>query len=96
MKSDLEYKQQARLLKAMANETRLKIIDRLGEGECHVGELVRVIGCDQSTVSKHLAVLRGVGVVDDERRGNTVVYHLMTPCAINFLSCASDVLKERR
>jgi ArsR family transcriptional regulator len=89
------YKRQARIMKALANETRLMIVDRLSEGECQVGELVRLIGVDQSTVSKHLAILRGVGVVDDDRRGNTVFYKLATPCVVNFFSCASRVLKER-
>lgn len=90
------YKEQARILKALANETRLRIIALLGRGECHVGELVRAIGVDQSTVSKHLAILRSVGVVDDERQGNTVLYRLVTPCVINFFSCASQVMKERK
>ena len=96
MKSDEQYKRQARLLKALANETRLKIVDRLSRGECHVGEMVKIIGCDQSTVSKHLAILRGVGVVDDERRGNTVFYRLLTPCVLDFFSCASKVIRERK
>jgi DNA-binding transcriptional ArsR family regulator len=96
MKSNDQYKRQARLLKAIANETRLKIIDRLHNGECQVGELVRLIGSDQSTVSKHLAVLRGIGVVDDERRGNTVFYRLLTPCVVNFFSCAAEVIRERK
>ena len=96
MKSGEHYKRQARLLKALANETRLRIIDRLSKSECHVGELVDLIGCDQSTVSKHLAVLRGVGVVDDDRRGNTVFYRLLTPCVLDFFSCASKVIRERK
>lgn len=89
------YKAQARVLKALANETRLRIIDRLSRGECHVGELVQEFKVDQSTVSKHLAVLRSVGVVEDERHGNSVTYRLVAPCVVNFLSCASQVLKER-
>ena len=96
MKSGEHYKRRARLLKALASETRLKIVDRLARGECHVGELVKMMGCDQSTVSKHLAVLRGVGVVDDDRRGNTVFYKLVTPCVLDFFSCASKVIKERK
>ena len=95
MKTRKRYKQQARVMKALANETRLIIVERLGRGECQVGELVRLVGADQSTVSKHLAVLRGAGVVDDERRGNTVFYRLLTPCVVNFLACASNVLEER-
>jgi ArsR family transcriptional regulator len=95
MKSRDQYKQQARVLKALANETRLMIIDRLGRGECQVGELVRIVGTDQSTVSKHLALLRSVGVVDDERRGSNVFYRLLTPCVLDFFTCASRVMKER-
>jgi DNA-binding transcriptional ArsR family regulator len=90
-----KYKQQARIMKALANETRLIIVDRLSKGECQVGELVRLIGMDQSTVSKHLATLRAAGVVDDDRRGNAVFYTLATPCVVNFFACASRVLEER-
>ena len=95
MKSKQAYKKQARVLKALANETRLMIIDRLSQGECHVGELVRMIDVDQSTVSKHLATLRAVGVVDDERRGNAVYYRLVTPCVVDFFTCTAKVLKAR-
>ncbi len=94
-KDRLDYKVQARLLRALANETRLKIIDVLSRGEEHVGALAEGMGAEQSTVSKHLAILRAIGVVDDERRGNEVYYRLVTPCVVNFFSCAIDVMKER-
>lgn len=90
------YKEQVRVLKALANETRLRIVHRLGRGECPVGKLAKAVRADQSTVSKHLAILRGVGVVEDERHGNVVRYRLVTPCVIRFFACASAVLKERR
>ena len=89
------YKQQARILRALANETRLRLIDRLSKGECQVSELVRLAGVDQSTVSKHLAVLRNVGMVDDDRRGNAVFYRLLTPCVMDFFACSLKVLKNR-
>ena len=89
------YKQQARILRALANETRLRLIDRLSKGECQVSELVRLAGVDQSTVSKHLAVLRNVGMVDDDRRGNAVFYRLVTPCVMDFFACSSKVLRSR-
>lgn len=95
MKSRTVFKQQARVLKAMANESRLMIIDRLGKGESSVGELTELVGSDQSTVSKHLAVLRSHGIVEDRREGNVVYYRLMTPCVLNFFSCASQVIKDR-
>ena len=95
MKNRMIFKQQARVLKAMANESRLIIIDRLGKGECSVGELTKMIGSDQSTVSKHLSVLRAHGIVEDRREGNNVYYTLLTPCVMNFFSCAAQVIKER-
>jgi ArsR family transcriptional regulator len=89
------FRRQARVLKALANESRLKIVDRLSRGECSVGELTEMIGSDPSTVSKHLAVLRAHGIVLDRREGNVVYYTLLTPCVMNFFSCATQVLKER-
>jgi DNA-binding transcriptional ArsR family regulator len=79
----------------MANESRLRIIDRLSRGECSVGQLTDLVGSDQSTVSKHLAVLRSHGIVRDRREGNVVYYKLMTPCVMSFFSCATQVLRER-
>jgi ArsR family transcriptional regulator len=89
------FRQQARVLKALANESRLRIVSRLSRGECSVGELTEVVGTDRTTVSKHLAVLRAHGIVDDRREGNVVYYTLLTPCVTSFFSCASQVLKER-
>ena len=90
------FKRQAAVLKALANESRLMIVDHLGQGECSAGDLVELVGSDQSTVSKHLAVLRAHGIVDSRREGNVVYYTLLTPCVLNFFACASKVLEERR
>lgn len=90
------YRSQARILKVLANESRLMIVDRLSRGECSAGELTHLIGSDQTTVSKHLAVLRAHGIVEDRREGSVVIYRLLTPCVTNFFSCATQVLKELR
>ncbi len=92
---DSVFKMQARVLKALANESRLRIVDRLSRGECSVGELTDLVGSDRSTVSKHLAVLRSHGIVDDRREGNVVYYTLLTPCVMSFFSCATQVLEGR-
>jgi DNA-binding transcriptional ArsR family regulator len=96
MKSPEVYKMQARVLKALANESRLMIVDRLSRGDCSAGELTKLIGLDQTTVSKHLAVLRARGIIEDRREGNAVIYKLLTPCVMNFFSCATQVLKESK
>ena len=89
------FKKQAQVLKALANESRLRIVDRLSRGEASVGELTELVGSDMSTVSRHLAVLRLHGIVDDRRDGNVVFYRLLTPCVCNFFTCAAQVLRER-
>ena len=95
MKCRDTYRKQARVLKALANDSRLMIIDRLQEGECTVSTLTDLVGSDQSTVSKHLALLRAHGIVEDRREGNNVYYRLLTPCVLDFFACASRVLDER-
>jgi len=85
---------QARVMKALANESRLAIVERLSRGECSAGDLTRLVGLDQTTVSKHLAVLRAHGIIEDRREGSSVIYRLLTPCVVNFLSCATQVMKE--
>jgi DNA-binding transcriptional ArsR family regulator len=95
-KQDDTFRRQARVLKALANESRLKIVDRLSKGESSVGELTDLVGTDRTTISKHLAVLRAHGIVHDRREGNVVYYTLLTPCVMNFFSCATQVLKDRR
>ena len=89
------FKKQAQVLKALAHESRLLIVHRLNEGEATAGELTKLVGSDQTTVSKHLAILRAHGIVDSRREGNNAVYRLNTPCVVNFFVCAANVLKER-
>ena len=86
---------QAQLLKALANEARLKIIGQLAGGERSVSHLTRIVGLDQSTVSKHLSLLKAIGIVRARREKNVVYYELLTPCVLNFFACATQVLKER-
>ena len=89
------FAKQAQMLKALAHESRLLILDRLSRGECKVGDLREMVGGDLSTVSKHLALLRAHGIVEDRREGTAVYYRLVTPCVCNFFTCANQVLKER-
>lgn len=94
MTSDI-YDLRSRVVKALANPLRLKIIDQLDQDEekC-VCELVDALGCDQPMVSKHLAVLKGAGLVTSRQEGNNVYYSLRTPCIKKFLDCIDHVLKE--
>lgn len=94
MKTRETCSQEARVLKALANESRLLIIDRLQEGEAKAGELVALVATDASTVSKHLTILRTNGIVSDRRDGATAYDRLLTPCGMHFFACVTQVLRE--
>ena len=87
------YEARAKIIKAMAHPTRLFIVDQLAEvGEKCVCELTEMIGADMSTVSRHLAVLKGVGIVEDEKRGSMVYYRLRVKCVLDFFECVESVM----
>lgn len=69
-------KKTARLFKALSDETRLRILALLGEGELCVCDLMAILDLPQSTVSRHLAYLRNVGLVEDRRQGVWMYYRL--------------------
>ena len=83
----------AKVLKAMAHPSRLLILEELGSQQRNVSELTALIGSDISTVSKHLAILRNEGIIEDNKRGTSVYYSLKCPCVLNFYQCVDGVLK---
>ncbi len=93
-KTKARYEARARIIKAMSHPTRLFVVDELSRGERCVCELTEMVGDDVSTISKHLSVLRGAGIVADEKRGTQVFYSLRVPCVLNFFSCVESVLKK--
>ena len=67
------------ILKSLADDTRLRIINLLGKEELNVTQLCKILGTTQSNLSKHLARLRLTGVVGDRREGLNVYYYLAMP-----------------
>jgi ArsR family transcriptional regulator len=94
-KSKAKYAARAAIIKAMAHPSRLIMLDALAQREHCVCELTDRVEADISTVSKHLALLKNAGIVDDDKRGQMVFYRLKTPCVLKFLSCVEGVLNER-
>jgi DNA-binding transcriptional ArsR family regulator len=64
------------LLKALADETRLRILLLLREKELFVCQLMAVTGLSQSLVSRSLALLEREGLLDSRRQGKHVFYCL--------------------
>ncbi|MFI6318864.1 ArsR/SmtB family transcription factor [Nonomuraea sp. NPDC050556] len=82
----------AALFHSLADETRLKIVQRLARGEARVVDLTEQLGLAQSTVSKHLACLRGCGLVDYRAEGRQSFYALTRPELMDLLASAEQLL----
>lgn len=85
------FSPQVKIFKALAQETRLFLIDELSRGERCVCELAEMAGADVSTISTHLSILRDAGMIASDKRGLQVFYHLLTPCVLQLFSCVKHV-----
>ncbi|MGW1840104.1 ArsR/SmtB family transcription factor [Streptomyces sp. BBFR2] len=66
----------AATLQALATPSRLRILARLQEGPCAVGDLADAVGMEPSACSHQLRLLRNLGLVTGERHGRSIVYAL--------------------
>lgn len=89
------YELKAEVLKALAHPIRLAVADFLKDGEQCVCDIAEHVGAERSNVSRHLSVMVNAGVLESRKDGLRVLYSLRTPCVLNFLSCATDVVRDR-
>lgn len=66
----------AERFRALGEPTRIKLLDRLRDGEATVLELTAAIGSTEQNVSKHLGVLLRSGVVARRKQGNFSYYSI--------------------
>lgn len=81
----------SRLLKAIGNERRLRVLCHLSQGERSVNALCDLIGLSQSALSQHLAKLRKDQLVKTRREAQTIYYSLATPEVHKILEFLSDL-----
>ncbi len=85
----------ARLFHALADPTRLQILNLLRDGERCVCDLTDAVGAAQSRLSFHLRILRESGVVLDRREGRWVYYRIRAG-ALDDLQWTLDVIRTPR
>jgi ArsR family transcriptional regulator len=66
----------ARWFRALGDETRLRILERLSEGEQCVCDLTDALEAGQSLTSHHLKTLKEAGLLRDRRQGRWIYYSL--------------------
>jgi ArsR family transcriptional regulator len=78
------------IFQALANPTRIAIVEALRDGELSAGQLIEKLGLEQANASQHLAVLRAKQIVVNRKAGNHVFYSIRDKALIEVL----DILRR--
>ncbi len=92
MKDLIEFR--ADVLKAVAQSTRLKIIDFLRDGERCVCEIFPAIGEAQSNTSRHLKMMQSAGVLSRRKDGLKIYYAIKHPEILEVIDLVTDIVKQ--
>jgi DNA-binding transcriptional ArsR family regulator len=93
--TELVFKIKADFLKALAHPQRLAIIEYLKNQESSVGRMALALGLEQSSLSKHLAVLREAGIVRSRQEKVTVYYSIRDRAVYQVLRPISEMMRKK-
>jgi len=82
------------ICKAVANSTRLRILDLLRDSEKCVCELLPLLDMEQSNVSQHLNILRNAGIVVSRRKGQHVLYKVRNAKIFDVMDALDSLLVD--
>ena len=85
----------AERFRALAEPTRIKLLDRLRDGEASVLELRELVGTTQQNVSKHLNLLQHAGVVARRKEGNFSYYRIVDESVYELCEAVCGSLQSR-
>ena len=85
----------ARLCSSISDPTRILILYALAEETQNVTQLTEILNLPQSTISRHLAILRASGLVVPERNGRQVVYAVADGRVIEALEFLLTIMADR-
>jgi len=88
--SENNYIEGARVLKALAHPTRLHLLEIIREKCPCVRSMEEILGLAQPNISQHLSLLRNIGIVEAERDGHKVCYHIKNQKVIRVLDALKD------
>ncbi len=93
---DLEAKLQrekAAVLKALGHPVRLSIVEILAKKEMCACEIADLFHFDRTTISKHLALLRDLDIIEDRKDDLHIYYSLKMNCLATLLQCIEHVVQ---
>ena len=83
-----------RVMKALSDPNRVRVLKLLQEKELCVCEIQKVLGLAQSTVSKHLKILEDAALVDRARQGTWIIYSLAEDSENEYAASMLDELRS--
>jgi ArsR family transcriptional regulator len=83
-----------RAMKALSDETRLRILNVLLERECCVCEVMQALDISQSRASRNLGILENAGFLKARRDGTWIVYAVDYDTANHYAASLAEVLKD--
>ncbi len=92
---ELAYKIQSDFMKALAHPVRLQIIEFLKKGEQNVGSIVKAQGIQQSSLSRHLTILKESGILSARQQGLLIYYKIEDDGIFEVLKPARILLCKR-
>jgi DNA-binding transcriptional ArsR family regulator len=80
--------------RVLGEPLRLRLLDRLRDGEATVNELCEALGATQQNVSKHLGVLHRAGMLTRRKHGTRVSYAIADPAVFELCAVVCDTLQR--
>ncbi len=82
-------------MRALSHPVRLQIIEYLKDGEVSVGKLGQELGVEQSSLSRHLSILRNLGVLEARQEKTNVYYNLHDHDIFKVLRPIAELLRKK-
>jgi len=92
---ELAYKIKADFLKALAHPLRLQIIELLKNGEKNVTAIIKALNIPQSSLSRHLAILKETGMLKSRQEGTVIYYDIEDNDIFHVLRPIAEMLRKK-
>lgn len=93
--NSLAFRIKADFLRALAHPARLAILEYLKKGEASVGRMMKDLGMEQSSLSKHLATLRHSGILSTRQEKVSVFYSVKDRDIYQILRPIAEILRKK-
>ncbi len=84
----------SRFFMAMASDQRIKILELLKEAEKSSAEIIQALELDASVISRHLMMLRNVGLVAARKEGVVLYFRVADDRVYQIVGLATEVIKD--